>query len=243
MKLKSSLFNIMFYLFVIILLSVELIPFFTIIIGSIKPNDELFDPSKIIPTRIELIRYTDAPGEGMMTKDFFIQLRNSLIISATAALLIIGSATLSSYALARLNFRFSKTFAQLILFSYLFPGAFLIFPLTFLMMQYGLYNNLASVILAETTISSPFAIWLLTGYFTSIPKEIEESALIDGCNRLQVILKVVMPLSIPALIAVFMYTFIRSWNNYLFPLILLNNKDLWTLPIGISCLLGSEIVV
>lgn len=242
MKLKSFLFNVLFYTGIIVFLIVELFPVYWLVVGSIKSYDELFNPWILFPQRIDLIHFTDQPVEGMMTPTFFLQLRNSLFIAIFVGILTIVISVLASYALARLSFRFSSTFAQLVLFSYLFPGSFLILPVAFMMMQYNLYNTLWSVILIETTLTTPFSIWLLTGYFKSIPKEIEESALIDGCSRLNVIVRIVLPLSVPALIAVFMYVFLQSWNNYIFPLVLLGDRSLWTLPIGVASLIGSDIV-
>jgi multiple sugar transport system permease protein len=242
MRIGKLLFNIFFYIGIIIFLVVELFPVYWLIVGSIKSYDELFNPWVLFPQKVDLIHFTDQPVEGMMTPTFFLQLRNSLFIAIVVGIFTIVVSVLASYALARLSFRFSSLFAQLVLFSYLFPGSFLILPVAFMMMQYNLYNTLWSVILIETTLSTPFSIWLLTGYFKSIPKEIEESALIDGCSRLNVIVRIVLPLSVPALIAVFMYVFLQSWNNYLYPLVLLGDRSLWTLPIGVASLIGSDIV-
>jgi len=242
MRIGKLLFNIFFYIGIIIFLVVELFPVYWLIVGSIKSYDELFNPWVLFPQKVDLIHFTDQPVEGMMTPTFFLQLRNSLFIAIVVGIFTIVVSVLASYALARLSFRFSSLFAQLVLFSYLFPGSFLILPVAFMMMQYNLYNTLWGVILIETTLSTPFSIWLLTGYFKSIPKEIEESALIDGCSRLNVIVRIVLPLSVPALIAVFMYVFLQSWNNYLYPLVLLGDRSLWTLPIGVASLIGSDIV-
>ncbi|MEM0053379.1 MAG: carbohydrate ABC transporter permease [Nitrososphaeria archaeon] len=242
MKFRSLLFNLFIYFGIVTFLIIELFPVYWLVVGSIKSYDELFNPWVLFPQKINLIHFTDQPVEGMMTPTFFLQLRNSLIIAIFVSVLAIVISVLASYALARLSFRYSSTFAQLVLFSYLFPGSFLILPIAFMMIQYNLYNTLWSVILIETTLSTPFSIWLLTGYFKSIPKEIEESALIDGCDRLNVIVKIVLPLSVPALIAVFMYVFLQSWNNYIFPLVLLSDRSLWTLPIGVASLIGSDIV-
>ncbi|MEM2875587.1 MAG: carbohydrate ABC transporter permease [Candidatus Bathyarchaeia archaeon] len=241
--MKSKiLFKTFFYIAIVIFLIIELFPVYWLAVGSIKSYDELFNPSVLFPQKVDLIHFSDQPVEGMMTPAFFLQLRNSLIVAVIVGIFTIVISILAAYALARLTFRFSSTFAQIVLFSYLFPGSFLILPIAFMMMQYNLYNTLWSVILIETTLTTPFSIWLLTGYFRSIPKEIEESALIDGCNRLNVIVRIVLPLSVPALIAVFMYVFLQSWNNYLFPLILLGDRSLWTLPIGVASLIGSDIV-
>jgi len=242
MKARKLLFNALLYIGIIVFLVIELFPVYWLVVSSIKSYDELFNPWVLFPQKIDLIHFTDQPVEGMMTPTFFLQLRNSLFIAIVVGVFTIVVSVLASYALARLSFRLSSTFAQLVLFSYLFPGSFLILPVAFMMMQYNLYNTLWSVILIETTLSTPFSIWLLTGYFKSIPKEIEESALIDGCSRLNVIVRIVLPLSVPALIAVFMYVFLQSWNNYLYPLVLLGDRSLWTLPIGVASLIGSDIV-
>jgi multiple sugar transport system permease protein len=242
MKLISLLSKVAFYMIILFFLSIELFPVYWLFAGSIKTFDDLLNPAIIFPSSIDLIHYTDKPPEGILTPTLFLQTRNSLLIAFAVSFLVVLISILSAYALARMTFRFSRTYAQIILFSYLFPGTVLIFPMTFLLLQYGLYNSLQGLIVAETAVTTPFAIWLLTGYFKSLPKEIEESAMVDGCGRISVITRIVLPLSMPAIVAVFMYAFLQSWNNYLFPLILIGDQDLWTLAVGVPSLIGSDII-
>jgi len=240
--IKKMVTSMGFYLFLIFFLCFMLFPVYWLFTGSIKTFDQLFDPSTLIPTELDFIHYTDAPGEGMITPSFLLQLRNSIVIALSVSAMVMCVSVPAGYALARLRFRFSKVFAQMVLFSYLFPGTFLIIPIAVVMSFYGLYDTIVSVILAEVAFTSPFCIYLLTGYFKSIPKEIEESAFVDGCSIAGALIRIVLPLAAPALVAVTMYAFLSSWNNYLFVLVLTSSREVWTLPVGVAELIASDVV-
>jgi len=130
----------------------------------------------------------------------------------------------------------------LILFTYVFPGTVLIAPIYLYVKSLGLSNSFAGVIFMELAGILPFISWLLMGYFQELPLEIEESALVDGCNRIQVLLKIVLPISLPGLVTAAIYAFVASWDAFIIPLVILEKRDLWTLPIVLRHMIYGEYI-
>jgi multiple sugar transport system permease protein len=120
------------------------------------------------------------------------------------------------------------------------PSSFIVIPFYGLMVKYGLVNSYWSVILAETTFATPYCIWVLSEFFKTVPVEIEEAAIVDGASRLRIFTSIVLPLTAPALVALGMYAFIFSWNEFLYVLVLMNSNQLFTVPIGLSWYLNQD---
>jgi multiple sugar transport system permease protein len=156
------------------------------------------------------------------------------------ALITVIMAVLGSYAIARLRFRGKELLLNSILIVYLFPGVLLIIPLFAMLSQIGsvlgftVQDNLGVLMFTYLAQTLPVALYMLTNYFRTIPDEIEQAALIDGCTRIQVIWKVTLPLAVPALISVGIYTFMIAWNEFLYAMVFLNNRFLFTMPIKIN---------
>ena len=147
---------------------------------------------------------------------------------------------MGAYASARLKFRGKDVMLNSILIIYLFPGILLIIPLFAMLAKIGgligfnVQDNLGILVFTYLAQTLPVALYMLANYFRTIPEEIEQAALIDGCTRSQVIWKVTLPLSIPALVSVVIYTFMIAWNEFLYALVFLNNRDMFTMPIKIN---------
>jgi multiple sugar transport system permease protein len=131
--------------------------------------------------------------------------------------------------------------ARSVLFVYLIPGGLLFIPLFILMQRIGLLNNLLSLILTYQTFAIPFCTWMLIGYFKGIPPEMEEAALIDGCNRVQALTRVLIPMAAPGLVAACIFTFTLSWNEFLYALIFISSNTARTLPVGLATLIRGDI--
>lgn len=168
---------------------------------------------------------------------FGVNFRVSLLVATTTAVLAVVLATLGAYSVARLRFRGKGLMLNTILIVYLFPGVLLIIPLFAMLAQVGRWldveiaDNLAVLILTYLAQTLPVALYMLASYFRTVPEEIEEAGLIDGLSRLGVIWHITLPLSIPAMASVAIYTFMIAWNEFLYAFIFLNNRDLFTLPI------------
>jgi multiple sugar transport system permease protein len=173
-------------------------------------------------------------------QDFGKNILNTLKVSIPTAIIAVVLAVLGSYAIARFNFKGKNFLLNSILMVYLFPGVLLIIPLFAMLSQIGeklgfpIQDNLAVLVFTYLAQTLPVALYMLTNYFRTIPDEIEQAALIDGCSRLGVIWRVTLPLSIPALISVSIYTFMIAWNEFLYALIFLNDRFMFTMPIKIN---------
>jgi len=163
---------------------------------------------------------------------------NSLVValSATALTLLIGS--LAGFAFARFDFQGKTLFLLVFLLSQMLPGASVIVPLFQLLKEVGLYDSLLGLTLIHTAILLPFVIWLLYGFFSGIPREVEDAALIDGCSRLMALRKVLLPLALPGLGGTALFAFLGSWNEFFFALILTTSDSTRTIPVGIGLFVG-----
>lgn len=164
---------------------------------------------------------------------------NSMIVAISVTAVTILVSVLGSYSLAFLKYPFRDTLGRLILFTYMFPAVIIVVPSYDIMSRLGLINNLGGVILIELILSVPFSVWVLRSFFLQIPKELEEAAMIDGATRLRALFRVLVPVARPGIIAVGVFAFIFSWNEYLFPLVLINQNADKTLPLAIAGFMGN----
>jgi ABC-type glycerol-3-phosphate transport system permease component len=141
---------------------------------------------------------------------------------------------LGAYGLARLRFRGNRLLGRLVLFAYVVPPVLLAVPMFVVLAKLGLVNSLVGLTLAHLTFAIPFCVWILRGFFLSLPVELEDAAMVDGCTRLMAFLRIVVPLSLPGLVAAAMFAFLLSWNEYFYALVFLQSDAQMTLPIGIQ---------
>ena len=172
--------------------------------------------------------------------NFGANIINSLKIAVPTAVIAVILSTLGAYAVSRLNFRGKNVMLNGILIVYLFPGILLIIPLFAMVSRIGasigfeIQDNLTVLVITYLAQTLPVALYMLANYFRTIPVEIEQAALIDGCSRVSVIWRITLPLAIPALVSVGIYTFMIAWNEFLYALVFLNSRDLFTMPIKIN---------
>ena len=167
---------------------------------------------------------------------------NSVKVAVPTALIAVILSVLGSYAVARFRFKGKEVLLNSILIIYLFPGILLIIPIFAMLSQiatrlgFSIQDNLAVLVFTYLAQTLPVALYMLANYFRTIPTEIEEAALIDGCSRLEIIWRVTLPLSIPALVSVAIYTFMIAWNEFLYAFVFLNDRAMFTMPIKINTL-------
>lgn len=181
-------------------------------------------------------------GDLFATKPFGRWYLNTLLVSTASTVVALVCATLAGYALARLRFRGAQGFTVTVLLTYVMPGALLFIPLYQLLIGAHLTDSLWSLVVTYPTFTLPFATWLLTGYFSSIPVELEEAALVDGCTRVQALLRVLLPLARPGLLAVAMFTLTNAWNEFLFALVFITKDGYKTLPVGMQSMIVGDVV-
>jgi len=167
---------------------------------------------------------------------------NTLLVSAASTAVALLCAVLGGYALARLRFRGTQGFTVTVLLTYVMPGALLFIPLYQLLIGVRLTDSLWSLVVTYPTFTLPFATWLLSGYFASIPLELEEAALVDGCTRVQAFRRVVLPLAKPGLLAVALFTLTNAWNEFLFAFVFITKDEYKTLPVGMQSMIAGDVV-
>nr|BFE59789.1 ABC transporter permease subunit [Dactylosporangium thailandense] len=181
-------------------------------------------------------------GDLFTTKPFGRWYLNTVLVSLASTAVALVCAALAGYALARLRFRGAQGFTVTVLLTYVMPGALLFIPLYQLLIRMRLTDSLWSLVVTYPTFTLPFATWLLTGYFSSIPVELEEAALVDGCTRIQALRRVVLPLARPGLLAVAMFTLTNAWNEFLFALVFITKDEYKTLPVGMQSMIIGDVV-
>jgi multiple sugar transport system permease protein len=206
------------------------------ILASLKTNKEIYDDFTLLPKTLYFGHYVTLLGG-----KFGIWLRNSAEVSLAATALSITLGALGAYSITRLRFAGRRVVALGLIFTYLIPQSLLFIPLFQIVSGLGLTDTLGALILIYPTITLPFCTWLLMGYFKSIPVELEEAALIDGCNRLGVLWRIVLPLSTPALVVVGLFSFTQAWNEFLYALVITNSLATRTVTVGLTQMLGEDV--
>jgi multiple sugar transport system permease protein len=207
-----------------------LFPFYWMIIVSLKPTTDLFDlqynPFWIQHFTMENYFYL------FQNTDFPQWVKNTIIVTVSSTTISLFCSVLIGYALARLRFPGSNFLGVGIFLAYLVPPTLLFLPLAQVISKLGLYNTYWALILTYPTQLIPFASWLLMGYFRTIPKEIEESAMADGCTRLATLVRIILPLSVPGLLSAGIFCFTLCWNEFLYALIFMSSGPMKTIPVG-----------
>lgn len=231
--------KIIIAMLLIILLSFILIPFTVMVSTSFKTNAEMQAiPPTIIPRDPTLEHYI-----GVFNPDvfpFLTYFKNSMIVALSSAFIGVLVAIFGSYSFARLEYKGRGAIQRGVLFVYMFGGILLVIPLFKLIVGFGLFDTRTSLVITYIVQTLPVSLYMLGNYFRTIPDSIEEAAIIDGCSRLQVIYKIVLPLSAPAIVSVFIYAYMISWNEYMFASVFIKSSELRTLPIGLDQLFNTQ---
>jgi multiple sugar transport system permease protein len=221
-----------------------LFPFYWMVSSSFKTYAEIGGRAPVyIPSalRLDAFRQLFDPSNPNF-QNFGRNILNSIIVSLPTTFICIILSILGAYATARLQFRGKNLMLNGILIVYLIPGVLLIIPLFAMLAQIGsklgfdIQDNLGVLIITYLAQTLPVALYMLANYFRTIPSEIEQAGLIDGCSRMGVIWRITIPLSIPAIVSVAIYTFMIAWNEFLYALVFLNSRTLFTMPIKINAL-------
>jgi len=214
------------------------LPLAWMLLTSLKPSSDLF----AYPPRL-LGNYTLANFRNLITETYFVAyLKNSIVVAGVTVILDIVVATLGAYSLTRYRYPGKEFLANMTLFTYMFAPIMIIIPVYMLLKEFNLANSHLGIVLAYTSISLPFTLWLLRAFFQSFPIELEQAAYIDGANRFQSMVYVVIPQALPGIIATSVFAFVVVWNDYLFARILLTDPLLQTMPVGLQNIYESTVV-
>jgi multiple sugar transport system permease protein len=224
---RLLLFHLPLWFFLI----VTLFPFLWMFITSIKPNAELYNvrmnPLYVLHPTLEHFRYL------MRETMFLTWAYNTLYVSILSTAISLITGIMAGYALSRLRFRGAGGIAVGIFVTYLVPPTLLFIPLADVVQNFGLLDSPWSLILTYPTFLIPFSTWLLMGYFKTIPRELEECAMIDGATRLQAMIKIVLPLALPGILSAGIFAFTLSWNEFIYALVFLSSTEIKTIPVGV----------
>jgi multiple sugar transport system permease protein/raffinose/stachyose/melibiose transport system permease protein/trehalose/maltose transport system permease protein len=216
---------------VILLVLVCLFPFWWMVLSSFKTLRELYTiPPIWWPEAPTWTNYYKVIFESNIPRYFL----NSVVISVGATGLALILAIFASYGFARFEVRGKPLLQAFVLIGQLLPTAAIIVPLFITLRVLGLVNTYWGLILVYMIITLPLSVWMLTSYFRAIPKELDEAAIIDGASRLGVLFRITLPLSIPGLVAVLVYSFVTTWNEFIFALCFATDSSVKTLPIGLA---------
>ena len=238
MRKKYSV-SIISHIYLLLLCFFAIFPLLWIMISSVKGKGELTgNPTAFLPKVVTLEYYRHV----IFDLGFIVNIRNSVIISIATTGIAITISTLAAYGIVRFFPKIGAVLSKVLVTTYIFPPILLAIPYSIVMAKLGLTNTRTGLVLVYLSFSIPYAVWLLVGFFKTVPIGIEEAAKIDGANKIQVFLQVVIPLVAPGIVATAIYTFINVWNEFLYSLILINDTSKMTVAVALRSLHGSEIL-
>ncbi|HEU4369424.1 MAG TPA: carbohydrate ABC transporter permease [Methylomirabilota bacterium] len=229
-RLRSSLFG---YAGLLPFIFFALFPFYFMIVTSLKSNAELYN-LKSIPFWVQSGVITDHYRYLFFRTDFLVWIKNSLIISvvATSASLVIS--ILAGYSLARLRFPGVGSFGTAVFITYLVPPTLLFLPLSQVVVWLGIADSIWALIVTYPTFLVPFSTWLLMGYFRTVPREVEECALVDGASRFQTLVRIVLPMAVPGIVCAALFSFTLTWNEFIYALTFVSQTANKTAVVGVT---------
>jgi ABC-type glycerol-3-phosphate transport system permease component len=229
--------RLMIYLLAFAAVSVVGFPMFWMLVCSFKPGGELYAvPPTFLPQTWTLQNYKDL----FVQTNFPIYFVNSLIVAGGATLLSLLVGGLGAYSLSRFRFFGIAAFSNAALVFYMLPEVLIVLPLYIYVVKLGLADTLIALILANTAFTLPLTLWFMRSYFNAIPISLEESAMIDGCTRLQAMVRVTVPLALPGVVSVGVFSFNHAWNEFLFALVFISSERNKTLPLGLATWIGQD---
>ena len=218
------------YLLSVILVAICTVPVLYIIIGGFRTNSQITNNPSGLPDPWVIQNYVNVA----QSDTFWVELKNSLIVAMFTMLGVVVLGIMVSYVIARYKFKYAPLMYSLFSAGLMFPMTVGITPLYLMIRNLGLSNSLAGIILPQIAFGLPQTIIILVPFLQSIPNELEEAALLDGCSRLGFFWRMVIPLAMPGVATVGILQFVGSWNGYMLPLFVLSSSDNYTLPLGVS---------
>ena len=207
----------------------SLFPMYWMVISGLRAGRALFEPL-LLPGPYSWQGYKTI----LSLTDFPTYYLNSILIAIGTTAITVAVVTPMAYALVRSRLPGMMLMVRAMLFAYMFPALLLAIPIYVFLVKIGLDDTRLSLILTHSTFTLPLGVWLMWGFFKNFPFEVEESAFIDGCSRLQAIYRIIMPLTLPGVLTVVLFAFVLSWSDFVFSLILITSDELKTLPYGLA---------
>lgn len=238
-KKKVSLGNVISHVYLILLSVIAVFPLLWILICSVKGKGELTgNPTSFLPKSFTLEYYRHV----IQDLNFAHNIGNSVLISLCTTAIAITISAMAAYGVVRFFPKLGNIMTKVLITTYMFPPILLAIPYSLVMAKLGLTNTRIGLIIVYLSFSVPYAVWLLVGFFKTVPLEIEEAGRVDGANKAQTFIQIVLPLVAPGIVATAIYTFINAWNEFLYSLILINGTDKMTVSVALKSLEGAEIL-
>jgi ABC-type glycerol-3-phosphate transport system permease component len=238
--LKRKLTTLAVHLAVILIAAIFIFPFYWMLLISVRdmpvqPDIKLIPPLNNLTLKNYATIFAETP--------FGLWFRNSFIVSVATTIFAMVFSVFASYALSRFRFLGRRPFSIGILLTQMLPGVLLVIPLYVLLRDYHLDNTYLGLVLVYLTLALPFCTWMLWGYFDSIPSDLEEAAMVDGCTHTGALFRVILPLAAPGVAAVAIFGFVLAWQEYLYALVIMNTQEMQLLTVGASRIAGHERIV
>jgi arabinogalactan oligomer/maltooligosaccharide transport system permease protein len=219
------------YAVLILFTAIAVYPILQVVTISLRPSDKLLSTSlEIIPENATLENYISL----FRDRPFLRWMWNSTFVSLVVTLTGVALASMTGYAFSRFQFLGKKIGLLSLLTTQMFPATMLLLPLYIMLIKLGLINTYLGVMIIYAATALPFTIWTMKGYYDTIPYSLEEAARIDGCNQFQAFVRVILPLAAPALVITALFAFMTAWSEYLVAAQILQDSELWTLPLGLK---------
>ena len=236
---KEKAGNVFCHIYLIILSVIAVFPLIWVLLCSLKSSGELTsNPTRFLPKQFTLENFTHV----IQDLEFAKNIGNSLFIAIITTCIAIVISSMAAYGIVRFFPRVGSIMSKVLVATYMFPPILLAIPYSMVMAKLGLVNTRVGLIIVYLSFSVPYAVWMLVGFFKTVPLGIEEAARVDGANKFQTYIQIVLPLVMPGIVATAIYTFINAWNEFLYSLILINSTDKMTVSVALKSLQGAEIL-
>ena len=236
---KEKIGNGLCHVYLIILSMIAFFPLVWVLLCSVKSSGELTaNPTRFLPKHFTLENFTHV----IQDLGFGGNISNSLIIAISTTCIAIVISSMAAYGIVRFFPKLGSIMSKVLVATYMFPPILLAIPYSMVMAKLGFVNTRVGLVIVYLSFSVPYAVWMLVGFFKTVPLGIEEAARVDGANKLQTFVRIVLPLVMPGIVATAIYTFIDAWNEFLYSLILINSTDKMTVSVALKSLQGSEIL-
>ncbi len=232
---KSLPARLSLYAAAIVIAVYSAFPIYWMFISSLREPTSLLSTVSLVPGPFTLEYYRNL----LELTDYPTHFMNSVIVAVVTVVVTMIFSIMIAYAVTRQRIRGKKLIVGAMLYAYMFPPLLLAIPMFTIFARLGLSDTLISLIASHLTLTLPLGVWFLWGFFKGMPFELEEAAMVDGCTRLGAFLRVVLPLSLPGLITVAIFSFLLSWTDYTFALIMIGSDANKTLPVGLASMVGS----
>ena len=227
------------YLYLTILSICSVFPLLWLLVSAFKSSTEMLaNPTVIFPKEWTLENFKTV----LFTLNFTVNIKNSLIVALSTTVVATFISALAAYGIVRFFPKLGNVMTKILITTYMFPSIMLVIPYAVVMSTLHLTNTRIGLVLVYMSFSVPYAVWMLVGFFKTVPIGIEEAARIDGANRLQVFYKVVLPLVAPGVVSTAIYVFINAWNEFLYALLLVSSSSKTTISVAVKTLEGADIL-